>query len=108
MAIWSLKCGGEPDQTYSVVLDYVSYDIRLRWNNRDESWQLTIGNSGLPPSIKFKVTNGINLLKGYYHLTGVPEGSLFAVDMVTGFGRVDYDEFGIDKRFNLVYISNED
>ena len=104
MAMWSLKCGDFPDQTYSVTLDSVDYDIRLRWNNRDESWQCIIGLSGEDPSATFKMTNGRDLLEPYKHMEEIPDGQLYMFDMVKATGRPTYDETGIDRRFQLLYI----
>lgn len=103
---WYLKTEEYPDQTYTVTLDGVDYDIRLRWNTRDESWQCLLGLSGDPPSITFKITNGLDLLKPYKHLDSVPDGQLYLVDTVKINGRPGYTNTGIDKRFALVYIDS--
>ncbi|EPU2171380.1 phage baseplate plug family protein [Shigella sonnei] len=104
---WYLKTEEYPDQTYTVTLDGVDYDIRLRWNTRDESWQCQIGLSGDDPSISFKVTNGLDLLKPYKYLESVPDGQLYIVDTVKINGRPGYTTTGRDKRFVLVYIDNK-
>lgn len=101
---WYLKTEEYPDQTYTVTLDGVDYDIRLRWNTRDESWQMLLGLSGDDPSITFKVTNGLDLLLPYKHLDTVPDGQLYLVDTVKMNGRPGYTNTGLEKRFALVYI----
>lgn len=103
---WLLKTDEYPDQTYTVTLDGVDYDIRLRWNSRDESWQMLLGLSGDEPSITFKVTNGLDLLLPYKYMEAVPDGELYLVDTVKINGRPNYDDTGIDKRFVLVYIDS--
>ena len=103
---WLLKTDEYPDQTYTVTLDGVDYDIRLRWNTRDESWQMLLGLSGDEPSITFKVTNGLDLLLPYKYMEAVPNGELYLVDTVKINGRPNYDDTGIDKRFVLVYIDS--
>lgn len=103
---WLLKTDEYPDQTYTVTLDGVDYDIRLRWNTRDESWQMLLGLSGDQPSITFKVTNGLDLLLPYKYMEAVPDGELYLVDTVKINGRPNYDDTGIDKRFVLVYIDS--
>ena len=103
---WLLKTDEYPDQTYTVTLDGVDYDIRLRWNTRDESWQMLLGVSGDEPSITFKVTNGLDLLLPYKYMEAVPDGELYLVDTVKINGRPNYDDTGIDKRFVLVYIDS--
>lgn len=103
---WLLKTDEYPDQTYTVTLDGVDYDIRLRWNTRDESWQMLLGLSGDEPSVTFKVTNGLDLLLPYKYMEAVPDGELYLVDTVKINGRPNYDDTGIDKRFVLVYIDS--
>lgn len=101
---WFLKTEEYPDQTYTVTLDGVDYDIRLRWNTRDESWQMFIGLSGDPATVTFKVVNGLDLLAPYRHLEAIPDGQLYLVDNVKVNGRPGFSDTGIDKRFSLVYI----
>lgn len=101
---WFLKTEQYPDQTYTATLDGVDYDIRLRWNTRDSSWQMFIGISGSEPSATFKVVNGLDLLLPYKYLEGVPDGQLYLVDTVKMNGRPGYTDTGLDKRFALVYI----
>ena len=103
---WYLKTEEYPDQTYTVTLDGVDYDIRLRWNTRDEAWQCLIGLSGDDPSVTFKITNGLDLLKPYKYLEGVPDGQLYMIDTVKINGRPGYTSTGIEKRFVLVYRDN--
>ncbi|WNL63486.1 hypothetical protein [Citrobacter phage Tr1] len=101
---WYLKTEEYPDQTYTVTLDGVDYDIRLRWNTRDVAWQMFVGLSGDAPSVTFKVTNGLDLLLPYKYLDSVPDGQLFLVDTVKMNGRPGYYDTGLEKRFALVYI----
>lgn len=107
MAYWFLKCGEDVDVTYSVTLEDDTYDLRLKWNDRDESWRAFIGLTGEVFSASFKLTNGFNLLRPYYYLEGIPKGSLYVVDMVSIWGRPGFDDFGVDKRFRLLYIDSD-
>lgn len=102
--VWYLKTEEDTDQIYTVTLDSVDYDIRLRWNTRDESWQMLLGLSGDDPSVTFKVTNGLDLLTPYKYLDSVPDGQLYLIDTVKINGRPGYDDTGVEKRFVLVYI----
>lgn len=106
MSVWELKCGEDVDVTYTLVLEGETYDFRLKWIERDEAWQCYIGLTGQDPSSTFKITNGFDLLKPYKYMTGIPPGSLYAIDIVSIYGRVDYDNFGISKRFRLVYFDS--
>lgn len=106
MSVWYLKSGEDVDVTYTVVLEGNTYDLRLKWIDRDESWQAYIGTTGEDPSASFKITNGFDLLRPYKYMDGVPDGSLYAIDLVAIWGRIDYDNFGIDKRYRLVYFDS--
>lgn len=103
---WFLKTEEYPDQVYTVTLDSVDYDIRLRWNTRDESWQVILGLSGEDPSITFKAVNGLDLLKPYKYKESVPNGELYMVDTVKINGRPGFTTTGDEKRFSLVYIDS--
>lgn len=106
MSYWYLKSGEDVDVTYSVTLEDETYDLRLRWNDRDEAWRANIGLTGEIPSASFKLTNGFNLLKPYYHLEGIPPGSLYVIDIISIWGRPGFDDFGVDERFRLFYIDS--
>ncbi|MDB4311876.1 hypothetical protein N9937_00460 [bacterium] len=98
-----------PDYLQVVVLDGISYDIRLQYNPREVSWYVYLGLSGQAASVKFKATNGANLLTPFSHITGVPKGRLYLVDTVGTWGRVGRDNFGeTDNRFALAYITVEE
>jgi len=101
---WALQTLQHTDHTYTVTLDGVDYDIRIRWNTRDESWQLFFGPSGDEAVITFKATNGLDLLAPYKYLEGVPDGQLYIVDTVKINGRPDFYSTGIDKRYCLMYV----
>lgn len=101
---WFLPMEQNMDQVYTVTLDSVDYDIRLRWNTRDEAWQVFFGLSGEDPVVTFKATNGLDLLAPYKYLENVPDGNLYMVDVVKINGRPTYSDSGVDNRFCLVYI----
>ena len=104
--VWWLSTDDYTDQTSTVTLDGVDYDIRLRWNTRDESWQVIMGLSGENASATFKATNGIDLLRPYKYLEGVPDGELYIIDEVAINGRPAFGETGSDKRFRFSYIDS--
>ncbi len=107
MSYWYLKCGEDVDVTYSVTLENNTYDLRIRWNDRDQSWKAFIGLTGQEPSAGFKITNGFNLLRPYYYLEGIPPGSLYLIDSVSLWGRPSFDNLGLDERFKLLYIDSD-
>ena len=107
MAIWFLSAGGSPDTSRNVTLEGLSYTFRFRWLERDESWKVSIGFTGKTPAISFKATNGLNLLSNYKNILGVPSGELYVFDTINQFGRVDYDNIGLDKDFRVLYKESE-
>lgn len=108
MAIYKIPSGGVADsKTVQTLDDSQAYEFRVRWNSTDESWFCYVGYPGIDPVCKFKLTNGFDLLKPYKHLDGCPQGELYVVDFVNGFGRPGYDDIGVDHRFSLVYVEEE-
>lgn len=103
-----IPCGDTADFKYRIDLEGVGYDIRTRWNGRSESWFLYIGLTGQNPSIKTRITTLSDLLAPYRGTEGVPEGSLRLIDNEKGFGRPSRDDFGINKRFRLIYINSDE
>ena len=104
--VWFLSTDDYTDQTSTVTLDGVDYDIRLRWNTRDESWQVIMGLSGEDAVATFKATNGIDLLRPYKYLEGIPDGQLYIIDDVAINGRPAFGETGSSKRFRFAYIDS--
>lgn len=104
--VWFLSTDDYTDQSFTVTLDGVDYDIRLRWNTRDESWQVIMGLSGENAVATFKATNGIDLLRPYKYLEGIPEGQLYIIDDVAINGRPAFGETGTNKRFRFSYIDS--
>jgi len=108
MAFYKIPFGGVPDyKTVQTFDDNQAYEIRVRWNTTDEAWYCYVGFPGSDPACKFKITNGFDLLKPYKHLDGCPQGELYIMDLVNGFGRPGYDDIGTDNRFALTYIEVE-
>lgn len=105
--VWYLKIDLYTDQVGTVTLDGVDYDIRFRWNTRDESWQVIFAPSGGNPVATFKATNGIDLLRPYKYLEDVPDGELYIIDSVKINGRPDFGNTGTDKRFTFAYIDSK-
>lgn len=93
-----------PDSKYTTTLEGQAYEIRLRWNNRSDSWFGYLGLSGVEPTMKTRLTVGRDLLTSYRGIPDVPPGRLYVVDKEKGFGRPSYDDFGLDKRFELIYV----
>jgi hypothetical protein len=106
MALWSLNCGGDVDISYIETLEGEVYSFRFRWNETDESWSCYVGLQGEDPAIRFKMTNGFDLLKPYKYLDGVPKGFLLFFDTVKVNGRPDFENTGNDKRYQVYYVDS--
>ena len=106
MAVVTLDIKESPNQTFSVILEDTLYDIALQFNQRDESWYITLGLSGLDPLFKTKVTNGVDILKKYRSYDACPKGGLYVLDRVKGYGRLTLDSFTTG-RFGLIYLTED-
>lgn len=107
MSMFSLPVSTSADNTQTIVLEGVAYEVRLQWNTRDESWNVFWGISGEGWKFKFKIVNGLDLLKPYKAYEECPNGWLTVVDNERLNGRVGRSNLGIDKRFELIYISTD-
>ena len=91
------------DSFYTTNLEGQAYELRFRWNSRSETWFMYIGISGQEYAVKTRLTVGNNLLSPYRSIDGVPPGSLYLADIEKTYGRPSRDDFGINKRFRLLY-----
>lgn len=67
---------GFPDETFRLVLDSVTYEVRFVWNERDESWFFSLGDVGADPTITTKLTCYTDLLAPYRYMDNIPAGNL--------------------------------
>ena len=107
MSIFSLPVAGTADNTQTIVLEGIAYDVRMQWNTRDESWNVFWGVSGQGWKFKFKVVNGVDLFLPYKAYDECPKGFLAALDNERFYGRVGRNDFGIDERFEFMYITSD-
>lgn len=95
-----------PDQIFTLILEGVSYDMRLQWNNRDESWEIFLGRQGQPPMFTSKLTTNADVLKLYKAYEDTPNGVLVVLDSLKKSGRISRDGF-TSGRFVLLYITSD-
>lgn len=110
MSFYYLPCPTDYWQTIQVTLESEVYDFTYKYNSFDESWKLFIGLTGEDPACSFKLRCGVDLLKPFKYLDGVPDGWLYLIDTLNNTGRIGADplnEFGIDKRFRMWYINSD-
>jgi hypothetical protein len=107
--IYEFIFSDDPDIRLTNTFDDISYDFRIRWNTREDSWYCYVGFAGVDPVAKFKLTVGFkDLLKPYKHLSGCPQGNLFILDTINNFGRPTYDDTGTEKRYRLFYATPDE
>ncbi len=97
-----------PDYEQNVILDNVTYRLRLQWNQRELSWYLSLGLVGQSFTFKTKCVNGLDLLRPYRYMDSVPKGGFYIVDVEKRYGRVSYDKLLSDGRYRLVYITEQE
>jgi hypothetical protein len=81
----------------------------MRWSTLDESWFFSIGLSGQTDYLVtgIKALTFRDLLISYKYRSNLPTGILRIIDKEKLFGRPGRYDTGIDKRFNLVYITED-
>lgn len=100
--------GDDADEQFTVTLDGEEYQIEMKWNSYDEAWRISIGYSGQDPARVKKATVGIGIFISDHHLDGVPEGEIILADTQKLLGRADRDNTGADKRYKLLYLSQDE
>lgn len=96
---------GYADQTMRVVLDNETYEMRLQWNERDESWWLSLGALGDDPLVCRKVCNCQDILDGLHYRDDLPKGKLIVLcfkDQLY-WGRCGRYNMGARSELQLVY-----
>lgn len=96
---------GYADQTMRVVLDDETYEMRLQWNERDESWWLSLGALGDDPLVCRKVCNCQDILDGLHYRDDLPKGKLIVLcfkDQLY-WGRCGRYNMGARSELQLVY-----
>lgn len=101
-----LSTGGDYQQ--SVVLEDTSYDLGLQYNQREAAWYADIGPSGFDPVLtSVKVATNSDALGNFQHLVNIPSGYLSVIDLETGIGRVNREEFNEEGRYRLLYMNRQ-
>lgn len=129
MSYYYLPCGGGSNVTYSVTLEGTTYQFNYRYLQREtnlanmggvyaDEWRLYIRTSGGDTILETPLKTNRNLLKSYYYRENCPQGILMLRDYSSDINyadtgiyrpeRVDYDNLGKDKRFRLVYMTEDE
>lgn len=128
MAIQFLPCGGDSDVTFRVTLEGDEYYFRFRYiqrltnqssgkNIKADEWYLYLSSANGTQIFQTPLRTNREILRPYYYRDGCPQGSLIIRDMAADLAlsqgksyspeRISFDNFGIDKRFRLVYVTSD-
>lgn len=86
------------------------FTLHIAWNSRAMCWYLDIFDEENLECLQagIRLTPNYGLLRSYKNNTKLPPGELFVFDNLgLGYG-LDYDNIGIDKRFELIYLTAEE
>lgn len=104
MSIVQLNIPDYPDTIFTTILDNVSYDLTLQWNDRDEAWYLSLSKQNRDPLFKVKITTVSDLFKPHRALNDCPKGMLVAIDTMKKYGRITRNGWS-SGRWKLYYLS---
>lgn len=123
MAIRVIPLKQDADTTYKVTLDSVTYDLRVKYNQREtnvatgnpikaDEFEILIGLSGRTPNIKTPMKTNRDLLRQHRYKEDCPAGVLVLRDLSADKSKVegglyDPDRVGYDTlgtRYLLVYL----
>lgn len=104
MKIYEITLNSGYESVTTVSIGGRSYDIRLKWLTRDESFEMTFGLQGMNPMCTTKLTTNSNLIATTRYMEDAPKGFMTVVDTMSQYeGRITYDEFGSTRRYRLIY-----
>lgn len=103
---FDFELSGYPDETFRVVLDSVTYELRFMWNERDESWFMSFGDVGAQrPTITTKLTCYSDILAPYRYLDNIPDGNLYLWPLADIRTRAERFNIGPLKGVQMTYSS---
>lgn len=105
---FDFELDGYPDQSFRVVLDGNTYELRFQWNERDESWLMYLGDVGSDPTISTKLTCFSDILKPYQYRENVPKGNLVIYPLRHIEERVGRYNIGVLSAITMTYASRDE
>lgn len=99
---------GYPDESFRVVLDSVTYELRFMWNERDESWFFSLGDVGADPTITTKLTCYSDILAPYRYMENVPQGNIYLFPLRDVRHRAGRYNIGPFAGVQMAYASREE
>ena len=102
---FDFEISGYPDESFRVVLDSVTYELRFVWNERDESWFFSLGDVGTEPTITTKLTCYTDILAPYRYRDNVPDGNILLFPLRNITDRAGRYNIGPLSGVQMVYAS---
>ena len=99
-----LKVYNLPQWRSLIALDDKVFAMRIRWNNRDEAWYLSLYANDLQETIieSAKIVLDTDLLQ-YAYGSFAPKGALAALSDVAS--TITFDNFGVDVQLQYLTAS---
>lgn len=98
---------GVPFQEFTVAIDDLEYGVYMRWNERRETWSMTLKDSGGNEIVTFNTLVPKSFYgKNFNHLEGFPPGVFVIADSERRYSYPTLDSLG-DKHA-LVHLNNSD
>lgn len=105
---FDFELDGYPDQSFRIVLDSNTYEVRFQWNERDESWLFSLGDVGADPTISCKLTCFSDILAPYRYRENIPQGNLYLLPLRDVRARPGRYNIGVLTAVRMIYASHEE
>ena len=102
---FDFELSGYPNETFRVVLDSITYQLKFMWNERDESWFFSLGEVGAAPAITAKLTCYSDILAPYRYMDNVPDGNLYLFPLRDVRARAGRYNIGPTAGIQMIYAS---
>jgi len=103
MTAYRIPTSPYPDTTQRTQLGSSTYSMRLRWNERGESWQLDLADgAGNPLLDGLRLVTLYPLLSRFRYNPSLPPGELWFMDTRDLEGKPTLE--GMGDRFRLYYV----
>lgn len=102
---FDFEIDGYPDQSFRIVLDSTTYEVRFQWNERDESWLFHFGDVGVTPTVTMKLTAYTDLFAPYRYMENIPAGNLVLIAQRNRRARPSRYNIGVLTDIQMTYAS---
>lgn len=104
MAFIKIPISSTPSKVITVIIDQVSYRLRMDWVEKDESWYMSLYQiNGAPIFLSHKVLYNNSINDKYRYIDPAPQGSMMLIDSTNTKLKPDYES--ISTTDDLYYLS---